>query len=130
MAIGTFGDIVFQVSDEKIFTPHTFSMTVGSEWATHDNIGGKQKSEYVGSSLRKISFDITLSAEMGVNPRKLLQRLEQMAEGSEAYLLVIGGKPIGAHLWRLVSLSEEWQTVLNRGEVISATASISLEEYV
>jgi hypothetical protein len=53
-----------------------------------------------------------------------------MAEGREAYLLVIGGRPIGENPWRLVSLSETWDTVLNRGELVSAKASLNLEEYV
>lgn len=130
MAVGTFGGIVFSVSDDMILTPSNFTQTIGSNWAVHDNIGGKQKSEYMGPALRVLNFDMKISAELGVRPRKMLQKLEKMAEGSEAHMLVIGGKPVGENPWRLVSLSEEWGTVLNRGELISASVSVSLEEYV
>lgn len=130
MAIGNFGSIVFETSDRKIMTPRGINQTVGSSWAVHDTIGGKQKTEYTGKNLRTFSFEITLSAELGVRPRKMLQQLEELAEGREVFPLVIGGKPVGENMWRLVSISEEWNTVLNRGELISATVSLSLEEYV
>lgn len=130
MAIGNFGSIVFQTSDRKILSLRGLSQTVGSSWAVHDVIGGKQKAEYTGPTLRTLSFEITLSAELGVRPRKLLKELEEMAEGREVFPLVIGGKPVGENPWRLVSLSEEWDTILNRGELISAKVSLNLEEYV
>lgn len=130
MAVGALGDIVFETHDKKILTMSNLSVTVGSVWAVHNNIGGKQKTEYMGPELRKASFTMILSAELGINPRKMMQRLEQMAEGGEAYPLIIGGKPVGDNPWRVVSLSEEWKTVLNRGELISATTTVSLEEYV
>ena len=128
--IGSFGSVVFQTSDRKILTPRGIQQTTGSSWALHNVVGGKQKAEYTGQTLRTISFEITLSAELGVRPRKTLEQLERMAEGREAYLLVIGGRPIGENPWRLVSLSETWDTVLNRGELVSAKASLNLEEYV
>lgn len=127
--IGSFGSIVFQTSDRRVFTPRGMQQTAGSSWALHDIFGGKQKAEYTGQALRTISFEILLSAELGVRPRKTLEQLERMAEGREAYPLVIGGRPIGENLWRLVSLSETWDTVLNRGELVSAKASLNLEEY-
>lgn len=129
MAIGNFGSIVFQTSDRKILSLRGLSQTAGSSWAVHDVIGGKQKAEYTGPTLRTLSFEITLSAELGVRPRKLLKELEEMAEGREVFPLVIGGKPVGDNPWRLVSLSEEWDTILNRGELISAKVSLNLEEY-
>lgn len=128
--IGSFGSIVFQTSDRKIVTPRGMQQTAGSSWALHDIFGGKQKAEYTGQVLRTISFEIILSAELGVRPRKTLEQLERMAEGREAFPLVVGGRPVGENPWRLVSLSETWDTVLNRGELISAKASLNLEEYV
>ena len=127
--IGAFGEIVFSASDKKVLTPKSLSKTVGSSWATHETIGGKPKSQYMGANLQTLQFDMFLSVEFGIAPRRLLERLEEMAEGSEVYPLVFGGKPVG-NLWRLVSLSEEWGTVLNQGELISANVSVSLEEYV
>lgn len=130
MAIGTFGDIVFRVSDQSILTPGGLSVTAGGSWAQHDRIRGKPKTEYTGANLRTASFEILLSADLGVRPRKLLEQLEEMVESGEAYAFVIGGKPIGRNLWRPVSISETWNTVLNRGELVSAKVTLNLEEYV
>ena len=95
MAIGTFGDIVFRVSDQSILTPGGLSVTAGGSWAQHDRIRGKPKTEYTGANLRTASFEILLSADLGVRTRKLLERLGEMAESGEADAFVIGGKPIG-----------------------------------
>lgn len=130
MAVGTLGSIVFSTYDKRILTPNSLSKTAGSSWAVHETIGGKQKTEYMGPELQTLTFEMTISAELGVRPRELMKQLEEMAEGREAHLLVIGGKLVGDNPWRLVSLSEEWGTVLNRGELISAKVTVSLEEYV
>ena len=81
--IGSFGGIVFQTSDRKVLTPRGMQQTAGSSWALHDNFGGKQKAEYTGQALRTLSFEITLSAELGVRPRKTLEQLERILSGAE-----------------------------------------------
>ena len=50
--------------------------------------------------------------------------------GGLAYLLQIGGKPVGKHLWSLDSVSETWDNLYSMGELSQATVKISLTEYV
>ena len=41
MAIGSFMGRVFTVSHTKIFTPSNLKGSTGSDWATHEVVGGK-----------------------------------------------------------------------------------------
>ncbi|WP_418587646.1 phage tail protein [Gemmiger sp.] len=68
MAIGSFMGRVFTVSHTKIFTPSNLKGSTGSDWATHEVVGGKARSEWVGPKLKSYTFDLLLRAQDGVPP--------------------------------------------------------------
>lgn len=127
--IGSYGPIIFSVSDKKALTFSSLSRSAGSEWASHETLRGKKRSEYIGPALQTISLEITLSALHGVRPRQTAETLVQMAEDGAVHSFVVGGKPIGS-LWKLVSVSDDWKGIYSKGEVSEITVSLSLEEYV
>ena len=61
---------------------------------SHDIIGQKPLSEWVGLSYDSISFSIKLSAFRGVNPKEEAEKLRRMAERGEAVTFVMGGAPV------------------------------------
>lgn len=129
--IGNLGrSIVFSTSDAKILTFTDLKQTVSGRWATHERIQKKAQSEFLGADLRSITFKITLSAMHGVKPRKTLEIMEAMVENGTVEALVIGGVKVGANRWKMTSISETWDTIMNKGELSQATVSITLEEYV
>lgn len=127
--IGTYGGVIFETSDERVLTPGSLKRTAGSSWATHKVAGAKPRTEYLAPALRKVTFTLKLVASLGVRPRAQLDRLAQLAEGREAFPLVIGGRPLAAGPMRLTAVSETWDTVYNGGELYAATVSVTLEEY-
>ena len=128
--IGSLGSIVFEVSDKKVLTPGGITKSAGSNWTTHQLIGGVSKTEFSGAKLQSLSLTIQLSSRLGVRPRKMLDKLEEMASGRAVYPLIIGGKPVGKHYWRLTSLSETWGHIYGSGALSSASVQITLEEYI
>lgn len=131
MAIGNWGsDVIFTVNDQKVLTFNDFSQTVGSAWATHSRIGLKDQVEYLRPNLRKLSFTITLDATLGVRPRAVLDMLEDHAEKGHVFPMVVGGKRIGRNNWRMTEVSEAWEVILNRGELVRAKVNVSMEEYL
>ena len=128
--IGTLGGIIFTTSSFMVLTPKGFQRSVSSRWATHELIGGRPKTQYIGPGLQSVSFEMTLKADYGVRPRLMLEILARMCESPLAYPLIIGGRPVGDHNWRVVSVSETYNVVYNFGELASATVQVSLEEYV
>ncbi len=131
MAIGNWGtSIVFSVSDRKVQTFENMTRTVGSQWATHSRIGKKDQVEYLRPALQKVTFTMELNAEYGVNPRAMLDTLAAFAESGAVETLVIGGRRIGRHRWRITDISEEWETIYNRGELTRAKVSVTMQEYL
>lgn len=130
MAIGTLGrNVVFEVSDDRVFTFSELTREVTSRWTNHEPQGVKPKPEFLGAGLQTASLTITLSATLGVRPRDVLETIENMVENGTAETLVIGNRPVGSNPFRLTGSSEAWNTVYNRGELARATLTISLEEY-
>lgn len=130
MAIGTLGrNVVFEVSDDRVFTFSELTREVTSRWTNHEPQGVKPKPEFLGAGLQTASLTIALSATLGVRPRDVLEAIENMVENGTAETLVIGNRPVGSNPFRLTGSSEAWNTVYNRGELARATLTISLEEY-
>ena len=130
MAIGTLGrNVVFEVSDDRVFTFSELTREVTSRWTNHEPQGVKPKPEFLGAGLQTASLTITLSATLGVRPRDVLEAIENMVENGTAETLVMGNRPVGSNPFRLTGSSEAWNTVYNRGELARATLTISLEEY-
>ncbi len=130
MSIGNFGNLVFQVSKKKLYGFYNFKRTRKASWKEHNRYNNKPTSEFAGLELDTISFEIYLDASLGVNPRKEIEKWGKALESGKHDVLVIGGKQVGKYDWKIESISEDWKTLLNKGELTTATLSISLSEYV
>ena len=128
--IGYFGPLVFVISEEQCLFLKSLSTKAAARWATQDIVNGKPLSQYVGQALKTASIEVSFNAQYGVSPRASLEMLSQLAEAPYAHALVIGGKPVGNCLYKITDVSETWGKVFAHGELISATVSINLEEYV
>ena len=129
--VGTLGrKIIFEVSDDKALLLQNMTRNISGRWTTHTTFGSKPKAEFLGPENTAVSITIYLSSNLGVRPRAVLDAVKAMVEHGTAEYLVIGGKPVGSNPFRLVSSSESWDKIYNRGELAKATLSISLEEYV
>lgn len=136
MAIGNLGSLItFKVGIDKknnlnVLTFNNLSQRVSGRYGTHNIIGNKPKMEFLGPELRTLSFDIILSATHGVRPRKTLEKIEKAIETGEAYTFTLGGSKVGKNKWVITDVSEAWNTIFNKGELVEATLSLSLKEYV
>lgn len=128
--LGTFGDIVFEVSDERVNTFDGYSRQGQARYASHEVLGRKPVLEYLGTALDQVSFSIKLNAALGVNPVKELAKLRKMLNGGQAARIVIGGRPQGEDKWVLESLAETYDYLDNKGNVLVATANLTLKEYI
>ena len=129
MAIGTLGPIVFEVSDKTVLTFKGMTRDVSGRWTEHEVMGVKPKPEFLGPGNQKITLPITLSANLGVKPRKMLELVERMVESGDAEYLIIKGRPVGRHPFCLASSSETWGDMYAHGELAKASLTITLEEY-
>lgn len=129
MAVGTLGDIVFEVSREKVRTFDDLRRRGSGRWAVHDVVGKKPVKEFIGPGLEKIRFSIQLSVALGINPLDEINKLRDLRDKGEPQDLVIGGAPVGENLWVIEEISEDWKKLDNRGNILFAEVDIELEEY-
>ena len=128
--VGKYGDVVFETNDRRVLTFNSFSQSVSGRWSSHAVIGKKERAEFNGPGKRKVTFKMTFCATLGIRPREMLEKLEDIVENGKVDYLVIGGRAIGENRFAMTSISETWDTVYSRGELAKASVSVTLEEYV
>lgn len=128
--IGSYGDIIFEVSSEKVLNMTDLNTAYGGNWASQDLISGKPRKQFIGAINNTATFNMLLKANLGVKPTEMLEKLREKIENGIAEYLIIGGKLICENKMVITSLSAKYNTIYNGGEVASITVGVSLEEYV
>lgn len=129
--IGNLGEyIVFSVSSDKVLTFNKMTQTVKGRWTNHNVIGKKPKSEFLGADTRSLNLSIKLDVMLGVKPIKVLKTLEHAVEDGSVFPFILGGKKVGSNSWVITQMSETWDCVYSKGELIKASVSLTLQEYV
>lgn len=130
MALGSYLGMVFTVSNRRILTPSGLKGSTGGEWAVHDVVGRKSRSQFVAPKLKSYQFDILLRAQDGVNPRSTLRHFQMAAENGYADWFIIGSAPLSPYPFKLVSVSDSWDAVISGGALVECKVSLNIEEYL
>lgn len=128
--IGSLGPVVFVVAEGAVRTIEDFNRSASGRWAQHDILGKKPKKEFLGPGVDSVSFSVRFSAAFGLKPRAELDRLTELERAGKALPLIIGRKGVGVGLWVITSLSQDWTTLDNIGNVVDSQVTLTLEEYV
>ncbi|MDD4599615.1 hypothetical protein SDC9_04133 [bioreactor metagenome] len=128
--IGSYGDVVFETSANLIRTFNGFKRQATARTATHEIIGKKPVTEFIGPGLEQISFSMRLDASMGITPVDELARLRNMRDQGITAQLIVNDQPITDNEWLIESLSEDWTHIDNNGRLVIANVDIALKEYV
>ena len=130
MAVGSLGDISFEVSDKQVLTFQDVKYEGKMRYATHEIIGKKPIAELVGPDLHQITFKIYLAVSLGINPAEEMKKIRAKRDSGEALSFVLGEKVIGDNKWVIEGIGEAWPMIDNKGNIFSLAADISLKEYV
>lgn len=123
---GLFGVIPFITSEAACLTFKDLKVERSTRWATHDVIGKKPVTEYIGPGLTEVSFNIQLNSMLGTPPLAALIQLKKMLEKKQAERLLIGPDYLGKFV--IESIGEERKYHNNFGICVSAEVSITLKE--
>lgn len=128
--IGALGPIPFYVSGASVQTIQNAVWSGGGNHAAHKRIGSTTLVEATGSDADTFSFDMILSADLGVNPWEAITALLGAERQQIAMTLTIGDHAYGRYRW----LIESHKIKLNRfdsdGNLYEAAVSINLIEYL
>ena len=130
MAVGSFMNKTFTVSDRKIFTPTNLTGNVGAEYASHARAGLKETSQYLSPKPWTGSTEILLRAQDNVKPRVMADYFIRMCEQGKADYFIIGSKPVCQNRVVITDVTEDWQEVVLNGVLIVCKLTLQLKEYL
>lgn len=130
MTVGYLGDIVFTVAADKIETFNNASWGGSASYGTHQRHNGTTLLEFVGSDADTFSFDIKLSAELGVDVMAEIKKILAAERKGEILRLVIGKKSYGRYRWVIKKHTVKMQYYDRRGNLTAVDVSLSLTEYI
>ena len=128
--IGCLGDIVFIVGRDKIETITNMQWSGGARYGEHQLHLSNTLTEFTGLETDKISFDILLSAYLGVNPMGEISKIWQYQRSGKTLPLVLGDKGYGKYRWTIKDHKTKMQYFDGRGNVTAAVVSLNLIEYL
>ena len=129
MLIGSFGtQILFEVSPEKVLTPRSVKREVAAKYEKHAVLGAKERLEFLHPHATKFSLEVTLSAMLGVTPRKTANTVQEVVEQGVFEKLILGGVNYGTFV--ITKMTETWSKTDPHGQELTITMQLELEEYV
>lgn len=128
--IGCLGDMLFTVSRSVVRTLDNMTWSGSARYATHERHLTHALTEFTGLDPDKITFDILLSAELGVDPIAEVVKLWNIERSGRAVPLTVGTKGYGKYRWNITKHEMKMKTFYANGDVHTATVSVSLQEYL
>ena len=122
--IGSFGKVTFQASSSVVETFKSMKRTATASYSQHKVHGKRAVIEFTGFDAEKLTFEMTLSAFLGVNPKTEVDKLRKMLTDKKAYSLALGTDIYGK--WVLQSMTDEIQYVYGDGKMLQCKVSVTL----
>lgn len=130
MTVGALGSVAFEVSDSFVQTVKSLTWSGSASYSTHARHGLPYITEFVGVEPEKLSFDMYLNAYLGADPQDAFRRLRSYMGDGSAVSFVLGSRRYGSYRWNITSLSMKSERFDAEGNLVSATVSVSLQEYL
>lgn len=122
--------IQFIVSREVFRTPKNLKWSGSARYATHERHNTHALTEFTGLDPDRFSFDILLTAEMGVDPLKEVVKIWDYERDGEALGLVIGGKAYGKYRWNIKNHETKIEYTDKAGDMYAVEVTVELLEYL
>ena len=127
-SICSFCGLNFFVSRDTALFLRDLKQEVSGRWTSHEIIGKKSKSEFLGPDMRSLSFEIIIDARFGYKPYTTLKKLQEIVEKGKVDAFYVGTNKIGTK-WKMSKISEEYDVIYHGGKIAKASVNATLEEY-
>lgn len=122
--------IQFIVSRELFRTPSNMKWSGSARYSTHARHVTHALTEFTGLDPDAFSFDMLLTAELGVDPMKELVKIWKYEREAEAVGLVIGGHAYGKYRWNIKKHETKIKYTNALGDLYAIEVSVDLLEYL
>ena len=129
MFIGTFGNVVFETSNDLVRTFKDMTRDTNVRLASHDIIGKKPVIEWIGPGTDTIKFSMQFNSILGVEPKDKEKKLRDMAQTGKVAHIIVGGEPISDYKFIIESISSSGRIYDRDGNLIKSMVDITVKEY-
>ncbi len=128
MQTGSLGDVVFEVSQGRIYTPEGVNLGRSARYEDHEVQGAEPRPEFLSPGLGEISLNMTLRRDLGVDPVAEADKLKTYMDKGEVLRLVLAGTNLGK--WTIRKMDQGWRHMV-KGVTgpLSMTLTVELTEY-
>ena len=131
MQVGSFGDFVFEVSQQRVVTVDNFKRDTKIRYAEHKIINRPAILEFLGRELEVIKFTAIFSKSLGISDLLMeVHKLREKAWNGEAEYFIINNHLYTENRMVIEDLSEEVKHFDGRGAHILTEIYVTLKEYV
>ena len=125
--VGSFGSVVFQVSEEQMHLVRGVRRKAAARVEEHQVAGAKPRLEFIAPELDGVNFTVFWHRGFGVEPLAQIKKLRELCEAGAAQLLILGGENMGRYL--LAEIGETWKHSGPDGAPLVIEAALTLKEY-
>lgn len=129
MFIGTFGNVVFETSNDLVRTFKDMTRDTNVRLASHDIIGKKPVIEWIGPGTDTIKFSMQFNSILGVEPKDEEKKLRDMAQTGKVAHIIVGGEPISDYKFIIESINSSGRIYDRDGNLIKSMVDITVKEY-
>lgn len=129
MMVGALGNIPFYVTSSESMMLSGLTWSSGARYAEHVRHAHTDMLEYVGDNPDQISFEVKLSAFLGVNPTRMIDSLRTLKNNHKAVKFTLGTLPVPG-VWVLSDMEIGLEYFHKDGTLLSADVKVTLKEYI
>lgn len=127
MAIGSWGDLPFEVRADKVQTWTNAKRESEARWAKLDVFNAKPVREFLGPDIEKLTISVILDSTRGVDVDAVLTYLRDARDNGEVHALFFGDDVI--FKCSVTAVSEDQRRFNQKGQLIFCVVDVTFEEY-
>ena len=127
--VGSFGELLFEVSSERVFTFDNFTHKIAARYAKHELISSTPVLEWLGEDTQKITLNIILTATLGVTPAYEIKRIQELVLSGTAEWLILANEVVGESRFVITEASTKTVATDGEGRILVATMDLTFESY-
>ena len=129
MVIGSYGELIFEVSALKILTFDGYKRQVKAKYAEHEILNRPAVLEFLYRELEEVSLVIKAVSQLGVTPEKVALILRDMCQRGEPNYLIIGEMVISENEMVITEVNENVQQ-WHGANIGVNTLNVNFKEYI
>ena len=128
--VGALGSVPFYISAKAVQTIRNATWSGRGNYSAHNRIGYTTLVEATGSDADTFSFEMLLSAALGVNPWNAIKTLLNAEQNQLPMQLTIGKYSYGRYRWLVASHDLSLTKFDTNGNLTEAVYKVKLVEYL